>query len=174
MHNKSFYNHFPIISVLRRNPDAVAEIKGSIDKPGIMGNAKLYQTDIGVIIYSQVKGLPETRSVCGGRIFAFHIHDGSECSGNMDDPFSHAMSHYNPDDCDHPYHSGDLPPLFSNNGYALSIFLTDRFSVDEVVGRTIIIHDRPDDFFTQPSGNSGTKIACGVIRRNNPCCSLYK
>ena len=68
--------------------------------------------------------------------------------------------------CEHPNHAGDLPPLFGNNGFALSLFLTNRFTVDEVIGRTIIIHDHPDDFTTQPSGNSGTKIACGVIRRN--------
>ena len=75
------------------------------------------------------------------------------------------MKHYNPHGCDHPYHAGDLPPLFETSGLALSAFLTDRFTVDEVIGRTVIIHDQPDDFTTQPSGNSGTKIACGVIRR---------
>lgn len=81
----------------------------------------------------------------------------------MDDPFADAMSHYDPRGCAHPYHAGDLPPLFGNNSFALSVFLTDRFSVHEVIGRTVIIHDHPDDFTTQPSGNSGTKIACGVI-----------
>ena len=88
----------------------------------------------------------------------------------MDEPFADAMSHYDSDDCGHPYHAGDLPPLFGNGETALSVFLTNRFSVDEVIGRAVIIHDRPDDFTTQPSGNSGTKIACGVIRRVNPSC----
>lgn len=81
----------------------------------------------------------------------------------MDDPFADAMSHYNPNDCEHPHHAGDLPPLFGNDGFALLLFLTSRFSVDEIIGKTVIIHDQPDDFTTQPSGNSGTKIACGVI-----------
>ena len=45
--------------------------------------------------------------------------------------------------------------------------LTDRFSVAEVIGRTLVIHSDPDDFRTQPSGNAGTKIACGVIRKGN-------
>lgn len=45
------------------------------------------------------------------------------------------------------------------------MFLTDRFKVDDVIGRTVIIHDKPDDFTTQPSGNSGEKIACGIINR---------
>lgn len=88
----------------------------------------------------------------------------------MDDPFADTMGHYNPNGCEHPYHAGDLPPLFGNNGIALSLFLTNQFSVNEVIGKTIVIHDHPDDFITQPSGNSGTKIACGVIRRiTGPC-----
>lgn len=82
----------------------------------------------------------------------------------MDDPFADAMPHYDPNGCEHPHHAGDLPPLFENNGFALSLVLTDRFSVDEVIGRTVIVHADPDDFTTQPSGNSGEKIACGVIR----------
>lgn len=88
----------------------------------------------------------------------------------MSDPFADAMSHYNPNGCGHPNHAGDLPLLFGNNGFALSLFLTNRFYIDEVIGRTVILHDHPDDFTTQPAGNSGTKIACGVIRRiTGPC-----
>lgn len=82
----------------------------------------------------------------------------------MDVLLADAMAHYNPGGCKHPYHADDLPPLFGNNGFVLSLFLTNRFSGDEVIGRTVIIHDQPDDFTTQPSGNSGTKTACGVIR----------
>lgn len=42
---------------------------------------------------------------------------------------------------------------------------TDRFYVDEIIGKTVIVHEDPDDFHTQPSGNAGKKIACGVILR---------
>ena len=45
------------------------------------------------------------------------------------------------------------------------IFLTERFNIDEIIGKTIIIHSNPDDFTTQPGGNSGTKIACGLIKK---------
>ena len=87
----------------------------------------------------------------------------TETTGNEDDPFADAKTHYNPKSCPHPYHAGDLPPLFSANGYAYSAVLTDRFTVDEIIGKTVVIHSSPDDFTTQPSGNAGRKIACGVI-----------
>ena len=41
--------------------------------------------------------------------------------------------------------------------------MTDRFTVGEIIGKTVVIHMMPDDFRTQPSGDSGEKIACGVI-----------
>ena len=56
-----------------------------------------------------------------------------------------------------------MPPLFENNGYAYLSFFTNRFEVKDVIGKVVIIHDMPDDFNTNPSGNSGTKIACGKI-----------
>ena len=43
-------------------------------------------------------------------------------------------------------------------------FLTNRFRVEEILGKTVIIHDSPDDFTSQPAGNAGKKIACGMIR----------
>ena len=147
-------------SILHRNPDAVAIIKGSAEYPNISGCVRFYQTASGVILYSIVQGLPTTEH---NHVFGFHIHMGTSCSGNQEDPFADAMSHYNPDDQSHPHHTGDLPPLFGNNGYALSVVLTNRFCVKDILGRTIIIHDQPDDFTTQPSGNSGNKIACGMI-----------
>ena len=92
-----------------------------------------------------------------------HIHSGMSCTGNKTDNFADAMTHYNPDNCPHPYHAGDMPPIFGVNGTAFSVFLTDRFSVKEIIGKSVIIHANPDDFTTQPSGNSGEKIACGII-----------
>ncbi len=58
---------------------------------------------------------------------------------------------------------GDLPPLFENNGYAYMSVLINKFKIKDIIGRVVIIHDMPDDFNSQPSGNSGKKIACGKI-----------
>lgn len=43
--------------------------------------------------------------------------------------------------------------------------LTNRFNIEEIIGKVVIIYDKPDDFVTQPSENSGTKIACGEIKK---------
>lgn len=153
-----------LLSVLRGQPQAAASIAGSKQYPGISGDVRFYQTRAGVIVLAEINGLPRSDRPCQ-KVFGFHIHEGTSCDGAMDDPFADAMSHYNPGNCGHPYHAGDLPPLFGNNGFALSLFLTNRFSVNEVIGRAVIIHSGPDDFTTQPSGNSGTKIACGIIRK---------
>ncbi len=56
-----------------------------------------------------------------------------------------------------------MPPLFGNNGEAFMTFETNRFSVREIINRVVIIHRNPDDFTTQPSGDSGEMIACGKI-----------
>ena len=99
---------------------------------------------------------------CGQRIFGFHIHEGTRCSGTSVDHFADAGSHYNPSNCPHPMHAGDLPPLFVNNGRAWFATITPQFTVS---GHTVIVHSDPDDFHTRPSGNSGEKIACGMIKR---------
>ena len=141
---------------------AIAYIKGSDDYPDIRGNVLLRQTQKGVVVTAEIFGLPY-ESECNSGIFAFHIHNGKSCTGNSEDPFADADGHYNPNGCPHPYHAGDLPPLFGNKGYAYMSVLTDRFTLREVIGRVIIIHRQPDDFKTQPAGDAGSKIACGKI-----------
>ena len=126
--------------------------------PDIKGNTLFYQMEDGVLVATEVKGLPNNN-----RVFGFHIHSGKSCSGNINDSFADAKEHYNPKESNHPYHAGDMPPIFANRGYGLSIVYLEQFSVDEIVGKTIIIHSNPDDFETQPGGGSGEKIACGEI-----------
>lgn len=156
-------NFRDLYSVLQRRADATAFINGSEKYPDIKGRVLFYQLRYGVIIRAEVINLPKSDEVCNSPIFALHIHSGNRCEGNMDDFFADVGMHYNPNNCPHPYHAGDLPPLFGADGRALSICLSDRFTVNEIIGKTVIIHLSPDDFTTQPSGNAGEKIACGVI-----------
>ncbi|MGN1098421.1 MAG: superoxide dismutase family protein, partial [Clostridia bacterium] len=79
-------------------------------------------------------------------------------------PFADALGHYNPTAQLHPNHAGDMPPLILNGSNAYLSFITGRFRLEEVIGRTVIVHSHHDDFTTQPSGGAGEKIACGVIR----------
>lgn len=89
--------------------------------------------------------------------------NGTSCTGNESDEFADAKAHYNPVRCPHPLHEGDLPPLLENKGKAYMSILLNKFDIKDIIGKVIIIHDMPDDFTTQPSGNSGKKIACGKI-----------
>lgn len=157
------FNFSRFQSLLRRPPDALAVVRGSADYPDLGGTVSFYRAAGGAVLVAQLQGLPQSAEACAPDVFGFHIHEGYSCTGNSEDPFADAGMHYNPQGCPHPAHAGDLPPLFGNHGYAFLAFFTDRFSVREVLGRTVIIHAHPDDFTTQPSGNSGAKIACGRI-----------
>ena len=147
-------------------PNAATVVRGSSEYPDIYGVVEFYQYRVGVYVLCVVGGLPVQSGDCGGQFFGFHIHDGDSCTGDAADPLANAGSHYNPRTCSHPQHAGDLPPLLgSNRGDAVSLFYTDRFSVEEIIGKPVVIHRSPDDFTSQPSGNSGAKIACGIITR---------
>lgn len=149
--------------LLYKDPQAIATVRGSDRYPDITGTVKFYQIRGGVLVAAEIFGLPTSDEQCKSPVFGFHIHSGNACTGNADDPFINAHMHYDLHGCPHPYHAGDLPPLFGVNGYAFSAFVTGRFSVREIVGKTVIIHANPDDFTTQPAGNAGAKIACGEI-----------
>lgn len=153
-----------MLQILSRRPQAKAIVRGSRAYPDLTGNVYFYQMAGGVIVAAQVTGLPESSTDSPGSFFGFHIHSGFACSGTEEDPFADALAHYNPHETPHPNHAGDLPPLLGNHGYALQVFFTDRFSVREILHRTVIIHSGPDDFTSQPAGNAGVKIACGEIR----------
>lgn len=146
-----------------RRPQAFAEIKGSHLYPNLFGRVLFYEHPYGVLVVAEVEGLPNPEGACASPIFALHIHQGSSCTGDGRDHFGDTGMHYNPKDCPHPHHAGDLPPLFGASGYSFSACLTDRFTLGEIIGRTIVLHSSLDDFSTQPSGNSGVKIACGEI-----------
>lgn len=148
---------------------AVAHILGGPLDPKIRGTVVFTEVPGGVKVAVEVKGLPKFKPSSGGSPqvgpHGFHIHEAGNCSvGNPNDPFMSAGSHWNPTNQPHGNHAGDFPSLFSNDGYAKMIFFTNKFKVDQVIGKSVIIHESPDDYKTQPSGNSGRRLACGVIK----------
>lgn len=157
-------NFSDFLRCVKSRPQAEAVIRGSEDYPDIRGKVMFYNARGGMLVRAEITGLPKGAGDCDSPIFSFHIHSGNACTGNHTDMFANVGAHFNPQGCPHPYHAGDLPPLFSVGGNAVLEVLTDRFTIPQIVGRTVIIHSRPDDFTTQPSGNSGKKVACGVIR----------
>ncbi len=154
----------PFPKLLTRLPTAVAVMQGSPLYPKIQGTAKFYQTPYGVLVATELIGLPDADNACEGNFFGLHIHNGERCAGNFEDPFAETGTHYNPNGCPHPDHAGDLPPILGANGIGYAVALTDRFTVGEIVGRTVVLHEGNDDFSTRPAGNAGRKIACGEIR----------
>ena len=143
----------------KNKPDAVARIVGGEEAPRLSGCVRFYQENGCVLIVADISGLPKTSET---GFFGFHIHQGRECSGAV---FFETEGHYNPLGQGHPEHAGDLPPLLAYKGNAYLSVKTDRFSVSEIIGRTVVIHSDPDDFHSQPAGNAGKKIGCGVIQR---------
>jgi len=103
----------------------------------------------------------------------FHIHEKGDCSSG--DGMS-AGGHFNPLGKPHAApstpdrHAGDLPMLVADgSGNATLTAELDVVTIGsgaaDIVGRSVIVHRDPDDFKTQPTGNSGARVACGVIRK---------
>lgn len=153
-----------ILQFLSDQPMAFAELKGSDRYPQVGGLVTFYDFQGGTIVMADVCGLPWEENKCVGGFFGFHIHEGGACNGNAEDPFADAGGHYNPDGCPHPEHAGDMPVLIGYHGKAWMAFYTERFTPEEVKGKTVIIHRMSDDYSSQPAGDAGKKIACGMIR----------
>lgn len=137
---------------------AAAEIKGDKDAPRLSGTVQFLQRANGVLVVANIKNLPKDNP---SGFFGFHIHEGKSCRG---EDFPETKGHLNPDKKPHPMHDGDLPPLLSNKGFAYMQVFTDRFSVGDIIGKTVVIHGNADNFYSQPSGNAGEKIGCGEIK----------
>lgn len=155
--------------VCRSRPVATATLRGNDQFPEVTGTVRFYAADKGALVVAEVFNLPysmprEDAARRMGPFYAFHLHEGTACgSGTGPEPFPDAGSHYNPTGRPHPYHAGDFPPLLGNEGYAYTSFYTGRLTPQEAVGKTVIVHQNADDFHTQPSGNAGAKLACGVV-----------
>ena len=139
------------------HPDATALIRGGPEAPHLFGQVRFYQERGQVLVVAEISGLPQ---IGGTAFFAMHIHEGRNCSGT---DFAETGGHYNPGGTHHPKHAGDLPPLMLCRGGAYLAVRTDRFRVRDIIGRTVVIHSSYDDFYSQPAGNVGSKIACGLI-----------
>lgn len=159
MESKSYF-----LSLLSETePDAVATIKGNAMYPDINGIVKFYALpESGILIATEISDLPDGREDDTPTFFAFHIHENGDCSRN----FENTGNHYNPNNVPHPEHAGDLPSLLSNDGYVWTVIYDSFLTLPMILNRSVVIHQNPDDFTTQPSGNAGEKIACGVITSN--------
>ncbi len=146
------------MSCYHHKPRAVAFINCFPTTGDLRGKVEFFEKPNGVLIVALIQGLPQNQS----GFYGFHIHEGATCTGIA---FADTQSHYNPQDTPHPHHAGDLPPLLGCNGHAYLQVLTNRFRIPDIIGRTVVIHNNPDDFTTQPAGNAGTKIGCGVIKK---------
>jgi Cu-Zn family superoxide dismutase len=152
---------------------AITEIHGGPLAPQIRGMVFFQDVPGGVWVSVDITGLPLYQPATNGRQpigpHGFHIHEYGNCSiGNPNNPFSETGGHWNPTNQPHGNHAGDFPVLFSNNGRTVMNFFTAKFKVTDVVGRSIIIHENPDDYRTEPAGNSGKRLACGVINFYSP------
>lgn len=148
-----------LTKVINDKPASFAYVMGN----DISGTVCFYPYKKGTIIIYEIEGLPKSSKNNAG-IFGFHIHEGSTCINDTKVSYEKTKNHFNPDQSLHPYHLGDLPPIFASKGMAWGIIYIDKFKPQDIVNRTIVIHALPDDLTTQPSGNSGEKIACGEIK----------
>jgi Cu-Zn family superoxide dismutase len=156
--------------VARRPPgiSAIACITGGPLAPQLNGVVYIQDVPGGTWVSAEIKGLPPYQPGQFGKApigpHGFHIHEIGVCEvGDQTNSFQSAGEHWNPTNQPHGNHAGDFPVLFSNNGYARIDFFTNRFRVANVIDRSVIIHQSPVDYRTQPAGKSGKRLACGII-----------
>jgi Cu-Zn family superoxide dismutase len=168
------YNQPPVRHQLTSPPlSAGAVIQGGPLAPQITGMVCFTDVPGGTMVSAEINGLPpylaaqNDESPIGPH--GFHIHEYGNCDvGDPADPFKAAGDHWNPYNQPHGNHAGDFPVLFSNSGYAWMCFFTDKFKPSDVIGKAVIIHQNPDDYRSQPAGNAGKRLACGVIQWIRP------
>lgn len=125
----------------------------------------------GVHLTGTLQGLPPNAEL------GFHIHEKGDCSA---DDASSAGAHFNPSGAEHgspleaPHHAGDMLNAKSDaqgnatvDVQATAVTLGDGGASD-VVGKAVVVHEKADDYKSQPAGNSGARIACGVITASPP------
>ncbi len=132
----------------------------------VKGDLSVINEGNAVYIRGEITGLAP------GTEHGFHVHEIGKC--DLPD-FMSAGEHFNPTMDPHGKHLGDLPNAKADeNGRAnINAIVNGPNLVDKdgaptaILGKALIVHAMPDDYKTQPSGGSGNRIACGVIRRSN-------
>lgn len=145
-----------------KEPAATAQLlarSGSM----VSGTANFSELGAGVRISARVSGLTPGEH-------GFHIHESGDCSAA--DAMS-AKGHFNPyakahgDPGGAEHHAGDMPNLVANAQgeatYAFDLTGVTLNGPTGILGRSVVIHGDPDDYKSQPAGNSGKRIACGTI-----------
>lgn len=118
----------------------------------------------GAMVHAHVTGLPPNS------VHGFHLHEKGDCASPDG---SSAGGHFNPAGAPHgpqegPHHAGDMPALKADaNGVADAKFMLHGVSIGsgtaDLTRHAVIVHAAADDYATQPTGNSGARIACGVV-----------
>lgn len=129
----------------------------------VSGSVNFVEASSGLRIEAKLAGLTPGEH-------GFHIHEVGDCSAA---DASSAKGHFNPAGKAHghhggeEHHGGDMPNLVANaQGEATYSFELKGVALsgpNGVVGRSVVVHADPDDYKSQPAGNSGKRVACGVI-----------
>lgn len=129
------------------------------------GTVTFEQQGSEVMVVARVTGLKPNME------HGFHVHEKGDCSSGDG---TSAGGHFNPAGTPHgpqhaEHHAGDMPSLKADSsGAAEARFsltgVSVRSGTAELIGRGVIVHANPDDYKTQPTGNAGARIACGVVK----------
>ncbi|MBO9594272.1 MAG: superoxide dismutase family protein [Niabella sp.] len=149
-------------------PVAVANLQLTSDSTRNIGSAKFYKLADGKIRLDLEINMKERAD----SNVAVHFHEHGDCG--MKGENSHG--HWNPTKSNHgewgsaAFHSGDIGNIkLDATGHATKSVTTDLWSIEpgdkEIIGRAIIVHGGTDDYKTQPTGNSGPRVGCGVITK---------
>jgi Cu-Zn family superoxide dismutase len=138
---------------------AKVEVKG-LGASTVHGTLTIEAMGDGAHFMGKLEGLPPNST------HGFHVHENGDCSAADG---SSAGGHYNPAKVEHgaPHatsHGGDLGNIEADDkGVARVSIHKDGVTVAQLIGKGVIVHAQPDDLKTQPTGNSGARIGCGVI-----------